>query len=476
MSFEVFNTHLELSPYKKDDYPVIEKLYTAMDKFTQNEFPCGYTINEGTLYLPRGTSISKIEQVTGEIAKYDTEDDPFENMNRKHHSFYDTRNKLQEDSIMFLTENSNKQLALNLSMGYGKSFCVAYASTRLNEKTLIITPNDGLKNQWMKKTFMDMFDYKKNELMNISGSSVMEDIMNDIYEPCDVYFVNHQTLQSYLSNHSPYMLHQFFKKLKIGIKVYDESHLQFANILFMDFFSNTKRTWYLTATFDRSDKTESVCFKRAFNAVETFGEMESFNEQRKHVIYHVVNIRSRIDNKQLRKVIGYNGLSAVSYGKYAFFEDKNQTMYMAIKIIVDKLKDVEGKILIFVPLIDIIEDVVKKLKDEFPDKTIGPYHSKISKDEKEDVLKKDIIVSTIASCGTGVDIKRLRAIICSEAFASKVTAKQVIGRLREYAPDKDTYYFDIIDVSVPILNYWFRARCKAMMPISKNTIYLNLDE
>ena len=120
MKFEVFNTHMELSPYKKDDYPVIERMYTAVDKFTQNEFPCGYTINEGVLYLPRGTSIGKIEQITGDPAIYNKNDDPFESMSRKHYSFYDLRDKLQEDTVTFLTENSNKQLAVNLATGFGK--------------------------------------------------------------------------------------------------------------------------------------------------------------------------------------------------------------------------------------------------------------------------------------------------------------------------------------------------------------------
>lgn len=475
MSFEVFNTHMEITPYKKGDYPVIEDMYTAIDKFTQNEFPCGYTITENKLFLPRGTSVGKIEQITGETAVYNKEFDSFEEMNRKHHSFYDPRNDLQEKTILFLTENPNRQLAVNLATGFGKTFCVAYASTRLNERTLIITPNEGLKQQWMK-TYLSMFDYKKTEGLNISGSDIMDDIVNDLIPACDVYFVNHQTLRSYLSNHTPFMLHQFFKKLNIGVKVYDEAHLEFANILFMDFFSDTNRTWYLTATFDRSDKTESACFKRAFNSVEAFGEMESFNEQRKHIIYHVVNVKSRIENKQLRKLIGFQGMTAVSYGRYAFFEDKNETAYNTIRLIVDKMKDIEGKILILVPLIDIIEIVVDRFKKEFPDKSIAAYHSKISKDEKEDALKKDIIVSTIASCGTGQDIKRLRTVICSEQYASKVTAQQVVGRLREYDKEKDCYFFDIVDISIPPVNWWFRGRYKKIEQLVKSTIYLNLDE
>jgi superfamily II DNA or RNA helicase len=473
MNLDVYNTHMELYPYTKDQYPVIEDMYVAVDKYTDTEYACGYLIEDGKLYLPRGTSISKIEYITGVTANYIQESDPIEKMERTHYSLYDPRNELQEKAVEHLTSGDH-QLSLTIKTGMGKTFCVAYASTKLNEKTLIITPNEALKQQWIS-TYNKMFDYRPKNLMNIAGSNVMDAIMDDLVDPADVYFVNHQTLRSYLAQHNSYQLRKFFRKLNIGIKVYDESHMEFSNILLMDFFSNTNRTWYLTATFDRSDKSESVCFKRAFSSVEEFGYRESEEITRKHVIYHIVNINSHITPKDRGRVQGYRGLTSQSYGKYAFFDDKNQTAYKAILMILEKLKDVEGKTLIFVPLIDAIDDVVKKLKVDFPDKSVAAFHSKIPKDEKESAEKKDIIVSTIKSCGTGRDIKGLRSIICVDAIASKVVIEQVIGRLRPYADDKDTFYFDIVDRCIPTLNYWHRARYRKIETLVKATINLNMD-
>ena len=76
MHLDIFNTHMELYPYTKDDYPWIEDIYTALDKFTQRAFPCGYMIEDGKLYLPRGTPIGKIEQITKVQANYKTKIDP----------------------------------------------------------------------------------------------------------------------------------------------------------------------------------------------------------------------------------------------------------------------------------------------------------------------------------------------------------------------------------------------------------------
>lgn len=478
MTLDVYNTHMELYPYTKDDYPVIEEMFTAIDKFTGNPKPCGYLIDDGRLFLPRGTPVSKIESICDVKATYIDDSDPIEEMSRNFSPLYDPRNELQEKSIKFLMEEDH-QKALNLLMGTGKTFCVAYASTKLCQRTLIITPSESIKQQWIK-TYKDMFGYRTKNLINIAGSDIMEAMMLDMITEADVYFVNHQTLQSYMNSTNGYSLHKWFKKMKFGIKVYDESHEHFGNILITDFYSNTNRTWYLTATFDRSDKTESVCFKRAFNSVITFGEFESQAEMIKHVIYHKVNINSQITPKNRAAVIGYQGMTAISYGKYAFLNDPNDTAYKSILEILKKVETVEGKILIFVPLIEAVDTVTKKLKAD-QDKSVGAYHSKISKDEKDAALnKKDIIVSTIKSCGTGQDIPGLRVVICLEPIASKVVAAQMFGRIRPYYDSKgnlkDTFFFDVCDICIPMINWWWRARYKKIETLAKDTVYLNIDK
>ena len=83
-------------------------------------------------------------------------------------------------------------------------------------------------------------------------------------------------------------------------------------------------------------------------------------------------------------------------------------------------------------------------------------------------------MSTIKSCGTGRDIKGLRAVICAEPVASKVVTEQMIGRLRPYAPDKDTYYFDIVDRAIPPITWWYRARLKKVETLVKQKINLAL--
>lgn len=699
MNIDVYNTHIEVYPYSFGDYPIIESWYTAKDKFTNTDFPCGYLIQDNKLYLPRGTSISHLESMTGGVVKFIKQSDPHEKMTTKFYPLYEPRNEIQEESIKFLKDKHIQQ-SLNLQTGFGKSepvsrkipcpdgyirmgdlqvgdyifgsdgsknkveeifdkgeldvyqitfsdgriakcsldhlwrvrvcdieyvlslhdimtlyrhnkvyipvlrepvqfeemgirknayhkgvetcfnhesldeeyiynsreirsqilftilenssfvsenkelleqlqfiarslgfeaniknnlldvittpediyikhikfshreecrcirvsannalyltedfivthntYCVANAVSDMNDKTIIITPNESIKLQWIK-TFRDMFEYRSKHIMNIAGSNIIEGIMNDDISMNDtnVFLVNHQTLHSYMFNNNGFMFHQFFKKLKVGIKVYDESHLNFMNILLIDFFTNTKKTIYLSATFSRSDKTEAECFKRAFNSAPAYGEQESMELVEKHVIYHIVNINSKIDTKNRARLLAFPGYTSNKFGVYAFTGDPHQTMYNTIKSIISLTENLDGKTLIFVPLIEAVDSVASNLRRDFPDKRITPFHSKMSKDEKENMEKYDIIVSTIKSAGTGKDIPGLRVVINSESFASTVLAQQVFGRLRPYTKDKETFFFDIVDTCIPQCNYYFRARFKKIESLAKKVVYLDINK
>ena len=77
----------------------------------------------------------------------------------------------------------------------------------------------------------------------------------------------------------------------------------------------------------------------------------------------------------------------------------------------------------------------------------------------------------------GRDIANLRAVFTLTQFSSSIVAQQLLGRLRKI-PNKDVYYFDIADRSVPdTLNMRFR-RGKIFNDRSKGEIfndYIDLD-
>ena len=60
-------------------------------------------------------------------------------------------------------------------------------------------------------------------------------------------------------------------------------------------------------------------------------------------------------------------------------------------------------------------------------------------------MEGSIIISTIQSFGTGVDLRGLRFCINTVPYSSTVTADQLSGRLREYDSELYSIYVDMID-------------------------------
>lgn len=76
--------------------------------------------------------------------------------------------------------------------------------------------------------------------------------------------------------------------------------------------------------------------------------------------------------------------------------------------------------------------------------------------------------------GVGTDVKGLTDIINMTPYCSKLTAEQSLGRVRYSG--KIGHYYDIIDTSVPMDKYWWRARSKTLKRLSKKDEILDWNE
>ena len=454
-SIKVYHSHIEIYPYNSGDCPQIEKMYSKWDDVTHQYIRIAYFIFENTLYLPRGTNLSLLSQIFNATPILVSKSDPCHKLSNPINMLYEPRDRIQSESIDFLTCSGNftkgaqhSQFGLNLDTGAGKTFCMISGIVKLGLKAIIITHKSRLKKQWIDE-FIDKSDISEKLIMDIDGSSDIEDIMIG-KKSADIYVVNHQTLTSFARLHSWEKLRIFFKKSGIGIKVIDEAHKYFQNSLMIDFFSDVKLSFYLTATFTRSDPKEIRIFQKAYSSLYRFGEETlDYDEVRKHIVLCVVLYRSNPDFSVVKNIVGgAYGFNSYRYIDYTLKGDTNHTMMKVIKKIIDRTENLEGKILITSPKIESVEMIANSLKYE-TDKTIGIVHSKRSDDEnKNSILDSDIISSTIKGIGEGDDIKGLRVLINTEPVGSKALVDQLRGRLREYSKTEDTYMFYLIDTSI----------------------------
>jgi superfamily II DNA or RNA helicase len=479
MDIKVYQTHTEISPYEINSVPKLEKMLSKYDTVRHKYIPIGYYYDNDskTLYLPKGISTLLLQKFFGSIITPNRFDE-YERID-KYNMLYEPRDKIQNEAIAFLTSSDrfNKgcmysQFGLNLDTGDGKTFCMIYSIMQMRIKTIVITHKQSIKDQWLK-SFLTMTDIPENKIFDISGSHEIDQIVNGKIS-ADIYLVNHQTFTSYAKRHGWESIRELFKIMKVGIKVVDESHKFFENSLMIDYFSNVYRSYYLTATFTRSDQTEVKIYKLAYSSLYRFGE-ETFNyeEKRKHIVLVVVNYHTRPTIQDIANMSSGYGFSNYKFIDYAL-KEPDDTMMRILEKIINDTKNLKGKTLIISPKVASVEYIAKHLAN-MTDKSIGTVHSKNSIDENNKSRNSDIISSTIKSIGEGDDIKGLRVLINLEPIGSRALADQLRGRLREYSEDDDTFMFYLVDNAIPECTAFLKRIMPVMKKKCKEIIIANVD-
>lgn len=475
----VFHTHIEVYPYEKGDCPELERTLSKYDAVTHSVIPVGYFIQNDILYVPRGTNTSRLQEWFHNIPIPVTKCDPYTKIKKGSPSLK-PKSIMQDEAIQFLTSTDKftysarySQMGLNLDTGDGKSYATVSAILKLKLKTIIITHQEKLKNQWMS-TFENMTSFPMENLCNISGVDVMEKIMKGKIN-AEIYCVNHQTINAYARVHGWSSIRDFFKKIKVGIKVIDEAHKFFENTLMIDFFSNVYKSFYLTATFGRSDQTEVSIYKRSFSSIVRYGEETiNYEEKRKHIVFVVVYFNSHPPYNVLPNLQTNYGFSSYKYIDYEL-EEENQSLMKVLYRILDQTENLEGRTLIISPKTESVDMIANKIKEDYG-YDVGTIHSKNKPDVNKENLKKKFISSTVKSIGEGADLKGLRILINLEPVGSKDLADQVRGRLREYSDNEDTYLFYPIDMSVPDTYKFLKRILPTMKRKCKQIIFLKMGD
>ena len=364
------------------------------------------------------------------------------------------------------------------------TFCSGVGLCKFGLKTLIIMHRDSLRNQWNKSLFQ-MSGLSSEYVHEISSSDEIVGIINgDIKYDYDVYLMTHATFRAGIRRISSMKdIRKLTKNLGIGFKIVDEAHLEFRDTLLMDFCFNVKRNLYLTATDGRSSREENSIFKHVFANAVYYRPSALLNSAipKRWTEYISVCLNTHCKPNIYRyRVAGGRGMNPASYGKWVIQYDKNKSHFKCccdlLRMIYDK--DEYAKVIIFMPLIDLCSDlayfITKRLNydDSFRlDLDVRTINSKNSKSENLENRKADVIVTTIASCGTGTDIPGVTAIINCSPFKSAITMQQVFGRIRYCG--KICQFYDVFDDSVLMDKIFFKCRRKVAKTLALNVRHLN---
>jgi superfamily II DNA or RNA helicase len=435
-SIVVRNVDMNSQEFKNINYN-----YSLYDKVLHKYTFSAFTVIDNDLYFPASISVE-------EIKKYFKNKDVIINYkttakagtvsyNMKH----PPRDDLQKKAINFLMamkdDNDRRERFLSLATGSGKTYVTINIISKYKKKPLIIVDTLDLASQW-KREFLNHTDIKDEEIVILSGQdSVDKEIKSKAGK---VYIAMHRTLGNIISEDNNGM-NSLMNKLKIGIRVFDEAHVNFKNVCGINALSSVEYSVYLTATPSRSSFTDDHLYGKVFRRIPYFNGKDISDEKYHTVILYKMDSKPSFDEKlSVKTKYGFSASRWASYieGKgYEFFWTSLTEVFDKFK-----LKERKMKIAIMLPTIDLIKKVQADLEPLGFE--VGVFIGEVKKDKRVLELEKNIILTNDKIFDKGIDVKDLEILINFVPFASLVKTEQIIGRLR-YGKDKASILIDVTD-------------------------------
>ena len=455
----VRHTRIEVNNYEWGDNPQLEYIFSVWDPLRHTSFSKAieYNEEEKKLILPRGIDIPWLEGQFNYDAVIDKRCDPYSTIEPIPIKYL-TKDDKQKEILQFILgkdkyyyTKTKSQLSVNSSTGSGKTFLTVGSICFSGSRAIIITSSINWLEQW-KARILEYTPLNENKIYMIAGASSINKLkIRQNAEDYTIFLASHSTIKSYGDKNGWGAVEELFKMLKVGMKVYDEAHLYFDNMAKIDFHSNTRKTLYLTATPQRSNKDEDAIYQLYFKNIPSIDLFDANKDP--HVNYVAIHFNSHPHPTDISKCKNVYGFDRIAYTNYIV---KRPNFIMLLYILIDMVFNAPGKVLIYVGVNSAIKVVYDTICEQFPflANNIGIYTS-LTTVNKHEQLHKKIILSTTKSCGAASDIKDLMVTInLAEPFKSPVLAQQTLGRTRAY----DSLYIDVVDSGFYFTKKYYEAK------------------
>lgn len=446
-------TSIVIPEYELGDCEELESYFTLFDNITFTPYIYGMYYNENTreLILPRGLDIELVEKLLDRKSYIDNKFDYFDDI-IPYNLKLKPRDEEQIKTIKFLSgldeyyyTSDASQLSINLDTGAGKTYCSVVYLGMMACRGMIITSSSSIIQQWIDR-YMQYTDISRNDILVLNSSSLCLRILKNHIDitKYKVILSTHSTLRNFANLDGWDKLGELFKKLKIGVKFYDECHKDFANMYLIDYHTNTYKTIYISATLNRSCNKEDFVFQLYLKNVPY---INLFNPEKNRTKYIALKYESKPTPKERNYIRDFRyGINRIRYMNYITNNTEFYKMCLYVfNLIYSKLINDE-KCLIYIGTNEGIIKVYEWFCKVYPYniEDIGIFTSILPNKEKYEQLNKKIILTTTKSAGEAIDISNLKmTVVLAEPFKSKVIAKQSLGRTR----NDNTIYIELVDMS-----------------------------
>ena len=349
--------------------------------------------------------------------------------------------------IEYLSRRDVKIKVTNLQTGKGKTFSALSAMSNIGVRT-IIQLRGGYVNRWLDD-LEAMFRFKKGELLVVRGSAALISIINQAKAGdfnAKVVVITNKTLHGLFKEHesnpeenmygcSP---EELYALLGVGLRIIDEVHEDYHFNFRADIYCNIESSIHLSATLETEDTFKRYLYDVALPPDNWYRGIE-YDAYIK-VIALQYNFKRPSTIEQVR--LSERGSDMYSHGAYEkSIIAQPELLRNYLEIIRDPIQKyyiadwkAGEKCLVFCYLVEFVEMVTQYLQEFYHDLRVMSYVAGTD----DIVLKKaDIIVSTIGSCGTAIDIPGLKTSLLTQSVKKLEANEQIKGRLRKPRPPLD---------------------------------------
>lgn len=338
--------------------------------------------------------------------------------------------------IEYLLAEGNSKV-LTAQTGLGKTRIGLWGVERIGHRTVLI-----IKGMYIPKWIKDIeeaFETKPGDIIAVQGSKALATVMElALADELKAKFIiiSVRTMAMYLKDYDlhkdrskeyPIVPHKFYEKLKVGIRMIDEVHQEFHANYRIDLYTHVVKSISMSATLDSDDpfinRMYEVSWPRPTRAPEV--EYDKFIAVR--CLWYTLTQPHRIRCTTIFKQ--YNQTKF----EQSILRDKGMTqryIEMIAGIVQEafiKVREPGQKMMVFCGTVDMCTRVTARLRELHSSLTVNRY---VAEDAYEQLLNADIVVSTVLSAGTAVDVPNLRVTLMTNALNSKQANVQVLGRTR----------------------------------------------
>jgi len=347
----------------------------------------------------------------------------------------------QADAIAFMERTEPPRKLLGMHTGYGKSFCTMQAVANIS--TLSVW---SVQAKFLEKTRLDMLRTLQVELEDIIVVRDTKDLklllLKTMQGPidCKIVLISSKLIQIWISLYEKVgkaiegvgyscMPQEFYPLLRAGVRVIDEVHMEFHFNFKQDLYTHVPQSISLSATMISDSRFRNQMYMLTYPLSCRF-------EVPYIPFISATAISYQFETPDRIRVLGRQGM----YSHYVFEDSvmKNKKVlanYVKMIKFITEIEFVrdhrEGEsMVVYAASVEFCTYLVEEFRKTWSDLRIERYCGSIN-DPYENLINAQLVVTTLGSAGTNVDIPKLKCVLLTTSVDSTQGNIQGAGRLRD---------------------------------------------